>query len=106
LASRAHWPAVDVLESISRLMPDVTTRAHQDAAQTVRELMAVYRDHEDLISIGAYRRGANRQVDLAIDMLDDINKFLRQQIDETVTIESAQQGLMQLHQKSIAKRST
>jgi flagellum-specific ATP synthase len=106
LASRAHWPAVDVLESISRLMPDVTTRAHQDAAQTVRELMAVYRDHEDLISIGAYRRGANRQVDLAIDMLDDINKFLRQRVDELVTIESAQQGLMQLQQKAMGTRST
>ena len=56
LASRAHWPAIDVLESISRLMPDVTARIHQDAAQTVRELMAAYRDHEDLISIGAYLR--------------------------------------------------
>jgi flagellum-specific ATP synthase len=105
LASRAHWPAVDVLESISRLMPDVTTRAHQDAAQTIRELLAVYRDHEDLISIGAYRRGANRQVDLAIDMLDDIGKFLRQRVDEPVTIESAQQGLLQLHQKAAGKRS-
>ncbi len=99
LASRAHWPAVDVLESISRLMPDVTTRAHQDATQIIRELMAAYREHEDLISIGAYRRGANRQVDLAIDMLDDINKFLRQRVDEPVTIESAQQGLIQLQQR-------
>jgi flagellum-specific ATP synthase len=67
--------------------------------------LAVYRDHEDLISIGAYRRGANRQVDLAIDMLDDIGKFLRQRVDEPVTIESAQQGLLQLHQKAAGKRS-
>ncbi len=104
LASRAHWPAVDVLESISRLMPDVTNRAHQDAAQTIRELMAVYRDHEDLISIGAYRRGANRQVDLAIDMLEDINKYLRQRVDEPVTIAAAGQGLVQLQQKAIAKK--
>ncbi|HZZ27054.1 MAG TPA: FliI/YscN family ATPase [Pirellulales bacterium] len=99
LASRAHWPAIDVLESISRLMPDVASRAHLDAAQTVRELMAVYRDHEDLISIGAYRKGANRQVDLAIDLLEEINKYLRQRIDEPATVESAQQGLVDLCQR-------
>jgi flagellum-specific ATP synthase len=96
LASRAHWPAVDILESISRLMPDVTTRPHQDAAQTIRELMAAYRDHEDLISIGAYRRGANRQVDVAIDLQDAINNFLRQRVEEPVSLESAHKGLVEL----------
>jgi flagellum-specific ATP synthase len=106
LASRAHWPAIDVLESISRLMPDVTARLHQDAAQTVRELMAAYRDHEDLISIGAYRRGANRLVDLSIDMLDEINKYLRQRIDETVSLESAQEALIALHQRAVAKAAS
>jgi len=105
LASRAHWPAIDVLESISRLMPDVTTRPHQDAAQTVRELMSAYRDHEDLISIGAYRRGANRIVDLSIDMLEEINKFLRQRIDEPVTLQAAQDALTALHQKAMTKAS-
>ena len=105
LASRAHWPAVDVLESLSRLMPDVSTRQHQDAAQTVRELMAAYRDHEDLISIGAYRRGANRVVDLAIELLDDINKYLRQRIDEPVTLQTSQDALIALHQKALAKAS-
>jgi flagellum-specific ATP synthase len=100
LASRAHWPAIDVLESISRLMPDITSRPHVEAAQVVRELMAVYRDHEDLISIGAYRKGANRQVDLAIDLLDEINKYLRQRVDEPATLESARQGLIELHQRA------
>jgi flagellum-specific ATP synthase len=96
LAAKAHFPAVDVLESISRLMSDITSQAHRDAAQLVRELMAVYRDHEDLISIGAYRRGANRMVDLAIDMLDSINGFLRQRVEDPATVASAQQGLLQL----------
>jgi flagellum-specific ATP synthase len=105
LASRAHWPAIDVLESISRLMPDVTTRPHQDAAQTMRELMSAYRDHEDLISIGAYRRGANRLVDLSIDMLEEINKFLRQRIDEPVTLQAAQEAMTSLHHKAMAKAS-
>ncbi len=58
LAGRGHWPAIDVLESISRLMPDITSREHQDAAQSIRELLAAYREHEDLISIGAYRAGS------------------------------------------------
>jgi flagellum-specific ATP synthase len=100
LASRAHWPAIDVLESISRLMPDVTTGPHLEAAQAVRELMAVYRDHEDLISIGAYRKGANRQVDVAIELLDEINKYLRQKIAEPASLESARQGLIDLQQRA------
>jgi len=100
LASRAHWPAIDVLESISRLMPDITSSTHLEAAQTVRELLAVYRDHEDLISIGAYRKGANRQVDLAIAVLDEINQYLRQRVDEPDTLESARQELIELQQRA------
>jgi flagellum-specific ATP synthase len=105
LAARTHWPAVDVLESISRLMPDVATRTHQDAAQAIRQLMAAYRDHEDLISIGAYRRGANRQVDLAIDMLDEINRYLRQRVDEPVSVTGAQNALIELVRSAMAKRN-
>jgi flagellum-specific ATP synthase len=98
LASRAHWPAIDVLESISRVMPDIVTKEHRDAAQTLRELLATYRDHEDLISIGAYRRGANRKVDLAIELLDDCNRFLRQPIDDRATLEDSLQALFALHE--------
>jgi FliI/YscN family ATPase len=105
LASRAHWPAIDVLESISRLMPDVASAPHLEAAQSIRELMAAYRDHEDLISIGAYRQGANRQVDTAIHLLDEINNCLRQKIDERATLESARKGLLQLYKNATAKDS-
>src|SRR5262249_8965581 len=80
LASQAHWPAIDVLESISRLFPDVTPPEQQAAAQSVRELLAAYREHEDLISIGAYRSGANSTVDAAIALRDEIQRFLRQAI--------------------------
>jgi flagellum-specific ATP synthase len=103
LASRAHWPAIDVLESISRLMPDIASPEHLGAAQTIRELMAVYRDHEDLISIGAYRQGANCQVDVAIELLNDVNQYLRQKVDERSTIESARQSLIDLQKKALAK---
>ncbi|HEY2882376.1 MAG TPA: FliI/YscN family ATPase [Pirellulales bacterium] len=103
LASRAHWPAIDVLESISRLMPDVTSRPHQEAAQVVRELMAIYRDHEDLIAIGAYRRGANRLVDVSIEMLEAINGYLRQRVEDHVTLGSADHGLLELCRQAKAK---
>ena len=103
LASRAHYPAIDVLESLSRLMTEVVDAEHRRAAQAVRELLAVYRDHEDLISIGAYRRGSNKKVDAAIDMQDDLNNFLRQQVEERSGVEEARRALLQLFQQYTAK---
>lgn len=105
IASRGHYPAIDVLASISRLMTDITSRPQQDAALAIRELLAAYRDHEDLISIGAYRKGANRTVDTAIDMLDEINKFLRQRIDEKVTQQEAANALVHLHERARARQA-
>jgi flagellum-specific ATP synthase len=103
LAARGHYPAVDVLESLSRLLPDIAPRAQQDAATALRELLAAYRDHEDLISIGAYRRGANAKVDAAVDLLADIEDLLRQRIDEPCTLNAAVDSLQQLHQKMRAR---
>jgi flagellum-specific ATP synthase len=103
LASRAHWPAIDVLESISRVMTDIVTKQHREAAQTLRELLATYRDHEDLISIGAYRRGTNRKVDVAIEMLDGCNQFLRQQIEDHATLDESQCALIALHELATSK---
>jgi flagellum-specific ATP synthase len=99
LASRGHYPAVDVLESLSRLMPEVTGEEHRRAALALRELLAAYRDHEDLISIGAYRRGSNRIVDVAVEMLEDIYRYLRQPIEQPSTVEHAREGLMQLYRQ-------
>ena len=99
LASRGHWPAIDVLESISRVMPAVIDEPHQQAAEALRRLLAVHRDHEDLISIGAYRRGANPAVDAAIEMENDINNLLRQSVGETSTVAGAREALLQLHER-------
>ncbi len=96
LASRGHYPAIDVLGSLSRLMPQIVPAAQLDAATALRELLAVYREHEDLISIGAYRRGANPLVDVAHDMQTEINQFLRQRIDEPSSVEIARTQLAQL----------
>jgi len=99
IASRGHYPAIDILESISRVMPEITPREQQQAATAVRELMATYRENEDLISIGAYRAGSNPKIDLAIAMRDEIDRFLRQQVDEVSTLESAQNGILLLGQQ-------
>ena len=65
----------------------------------MRELLAAYRDHEDLISIGVYRRGANHTVDQAIDLRDGINQYLRQTVDQPATLETEREGLVQLYRK-------
>jgi flagellum-specific ATP synthase len=106
LASKGHYPAVDVLESISRLMTEVDDKEHLQAAMAVRELMAAYREHEDLISIGAYRRGSNKIVDLAVEMQDDLNRFLRQAVQHGSSVEEARNQLIQLHKQITNKLST
>ena len=103
IAAKNHYPAVDVLESLSRLMPEVATTEHRQAAATMRELMAAYRDHEDLISIGAYRKGANPVVDLAVEMQQEISSFLRQQVEERSGHEQARELLLQFQRTAAQK---
>jgi flagellum-specific ATP synthase len=101
LASQGHYPAIDVLESLSRLMPEVIPQEHNQAAVMTRQLLAAYRDHEDLISIGAYRRGSNPAVDVAIEMQEQIRAYLRQRVEERSTLEEARSGLLQLKQQAV-----
>ncbi|MFW5867492.1 MAG: FliI/YscN family ATPase [Armatimonadota bacterium] len=78
LANRNHYPAIAVTESVSRLMRDVVSPAHYEAATQFRELQAAWEDAHDLISIGAYESGTNPQVDRAVELLGPMRKFLRQ----------------------------
>lgn len=80
LADRGHFPAVDILASISRLMPKVATADHSKAAQKLKEIYATYTDAEDLINIGAFSPGSNRRIDGAISLIDKINNFLIQPV--------------------------
>jgi flagellum-specific ATP synthase len=105
LASQGHYPAVDVLESLSRLMPEVTTDEHRKAAVELRSLLSAHREHEDLLSIGAYRRGSNPTVDTAVELLDPINTYLRQDVNEQATVETARRGLLELAQIAQKTRS-
>jgi len=82
LANRNHFPSLDILASISRVMPQVVEKDHAELIQKCKNLMAVYRDSEDLINIGAYVSGSNRNIDEAIDYMPRINAFLRQSVDD------------------------
>ena len=99
LASAGHYPAIDVLESISRVMMDVIAPQHLSAATTIRALLAAYKKAYDLISIGAYKSGSDPEVDRAIRAIEGINAFLRQGVDERVTYEKSVETLLGLAEK-------
>jgi len=82
LAAKNHFPAIDILSSISRLMSEIANEDHKSAASLARDLLAVYRDSEDLINLGAYVKGTNKKIDAAIAYNDSINGFLKQGIKE------------------------
>ncbi len=84
LAARTHYPAIDIMESVSRLMPDIVTREHFSAAMAIKEKMAVYKQSEDLINIGAYVRGTNPKIDDAINSYEAITNFLKQEMNQGV----------------------
>ncbi|NOY10059.1 MAG: FliI/YscN family ATPase [Spirochaetes bacterium] len=89
LAEKNHYPAIDVLKSISRLAVSVTGDATKKAAGFIKRMLAVYSEAEDLINVGAYARGSNEEIDLAIDKLPEINAFLVQGITEKSTVRDA-----------------
>lgn len=99
LANRNHYPAIDPLKSISRLMKDIVDKKHLNYAGKLLELLATYARYEDIINIGAYKEGTNRQVDLAIKMLDKINRFLQQSMDERAGFQESVQALIELFEQ-------
>jgi FliI/YscN family ATPase len=104
LASRGHYPAIDVLNSVSRLMPEITTPEQQEAAAAMRAALADYRDAEDLINLGAYVAGSNPKVDEAIARYDGIIRFLRQGREEQSDFEGALAGLREAMGRGAARR--
>jgi type III secretion protein N (ATPase) len=93
LAARGHWPAVEVLQSVSRVMPAVASQAHQAAAARLRSLLAAYEAQRDLITLGAWQRGADRLTDEAVDRMGDIEAFLRQGAREVTPFEETVERL-------------
>ena len=83
LASRGQYPPIDVMESVSRVMKDVTSEAHWDRSIEVKSMMAAYAEAEDLINIGAYARGSNPNIDRSLQFVDPINDYLRQGLERS-----------------------
>jgi flagellum-specific ATP synthase len=102
LAHAGHYPAIDVLASVSRLVGEVVTPEVRGAGNDVRRLMAAYRDKADLISIGAYQPGTDPLTDAAIAARDPIDAFLRQSVEQTSTAEEADDGILTLAGAAVA----
>ncbi|SHJ91783.1 flagellar protein export ATPase FliI [Paramaledivibacter caminithermalis] len=93
LASKGHYPAIDILNSISRVMPNISTENHIKASRIFREYLSVYKEAEDLINIGAYSKGNNKKIDIAIEKIEAFNDFLTQGIDEKVSFDDTLKDL-------------
>jgi flagellum-specific ATP synthase len=94
LAMQNHYPAIDILSSVSRVMFDIADTNHKGHASKVKEILATYRKAEDLINIGAYVMGSNPKIDYAISIIEKVNAHLRQDIEESVDFEHS---ITQLH---------
>ena len=96
LASQGHYPAIDILPSISRVMMDIVSPEHWKIAMRLKSIVATYKKAYDLISIGAYKQGSDTKVDHAIKVIEKINNFLRQDITEGVGFDDCLQRLFAL----------
>lgn len=87
LGHKNHYPAIDVLQSISRVMSAIASPEHKKQAGKLKNVMATYNEAEDLINIGAYKKGSNPEIDYAVSKIGAVNAFLRQQTDEKFSLE-------------------
>jgi len=96
LAWRNHYPSIDVLASVSRLMPDLVPQSYLQRAGKIREWLSTYRKAEDMLNIGAYAKGSNPKIDQALKKIDAVNSFLIQQRNERVGLQSAFTGVEEI----------
>ena len=96
LAHLNHYPAIDVLQSISRCMSQIIGKEHKVLAGKLKSVLATYNEAEDLINIGAYKRGSNEKIDYAIDKIDAVNDYLMQDVDAKYDYEQAVELLREL----------
>lgn len=96
LAHKNHYPAIDVLQSISRCMSQIAEPDHKQAAGRLKNVLATYSDAEDLINIGAYKKGSNPEIDYAIEKIQTVNEFLMQATDEKIPFEEEVQRLIDI----------
>lgn len=99
LANLNHYPAIDVLSSVSRVMPNIVDKRHLDMANKIKDNMATYNESEDLINIGAYKMGSNKKIDKAIALKEDIDEMLRQEVFETYQFEETISIMEKIYEK-------
>ncbi len=87
LAHKNHYPAIDVLQSISRVMSSIVDKGHKEASGKLKNVLATYQEAEDLINIGAYKSGSNKNIDYAIEKIDQVNEFLLQETHDKFSFE-------------------
>ena len=97
LAHRNHYPAVDILQSISRCMSQVASKEHKKAAGKLKNVLATYNEAEDLINIGAYKKGSNPNIDYAVEKINATNEFLMQDVESKYTFEETVAMLEELY---------
>jgi len=100
LANKNHYPAIDALQSISRVMVDIVDNEHRKKAGEILNILATYKKAEDLINVGAYVKGSNPEIDYAINMIVRVNAFLKQDMKESVDFDRAKQDLFSLFEPS------
>ena len=96
VAEANHYPAIDILGSISRLMSAIASNEHKEAAAKLRKVMALYRENKDLIDVGMYQPGTNPRLDTAIEMMPKINAFLQQRTTDSVNMENTINTLIEM----------
>ena len=95
IAAQNHYPAIDILQSVSRLMSEIASPEQKQAAGQLRNLLSLYTNNQDLISIGAYKHGTNPALDEAIRKIDKINEFLMQRVDDSISFDETVKLLIQ-----------
>lgn len=96
LAHKNHYPAIDILNSVSRLMKEIGDENHNRAASFARDILATYKEAEDLINIGAYENGSNKNIDTSIKYIDNVNSFLKQGVNEATSFEDSKNLLINI----------
>ncbi len=102
IAQKNHYPAIDVLQSISRVMGSIATKEHKKASGTLNNVLATYSEAEDLVNIGAYKPGSNKNIDYALSKIDAVNEFLMQDVYEKAGFEETVQNLRALFEENQA----
>ena len=96
LAHKNHYPAIDILNSVSRLMKEIADDNHNKAASFARDILATYKEAEDLINIGAYEEGSNKNIDMSIKYIDRVNDYLKQGVNDSTPFNESKELLINM----------